>query len=74
LRPFKVRISANLRHRCQDLGKAPSAGASERGGENFPMFGLCTASMRSGSLLERPHKLFIDTTHQQVSHLTAPKV
>ncbi len=37
------------------------------------MFGLCTASMRPGSLLERPHELFIDTAHPKVSQLTVPR-
>jgi hypothetical protein len=70
-RAFEVGVGTNLRHGSEDLGKASPARTGQRGGEDFPMFGLRAATMRTGTLLERPHKLFIDAAYQQVGHVAS---
>ena len=38
------------------------------------MFCLRTASMRAGTLLERPNDILINAAHQQIGHRTTPKL
>ena len=69
-RALEVRVGTNLRHGRKNLCKTSPAGTRQRGSQDFPMFGLCAATMCAGPLLERPHQILVNSAHQQVSHLT----
>jgi hypothetical protein len=70
---LEVRVGTNLRHGRKNLCKTSPAGTGQRGNQDFPMFGLCAATMCAGPLLERPHQILVNSVHQQVSHLTLQK-
>jgi hypothetical protein len=65
---LKVSVCADVGHGRQDIGKASSAWARQRCGQDLTVLGFSTSAMRSSTLFERSHNTFIDAANQQISH------
>src|SRR5260370_14958463 len=63
LNALEIGIRADVRHRRQNLRKAPLSGADKRRVKHVPVFDLRTPSIRHRTLLERPLNLFIDAAN-----------
>jgi hypothetical protein len=64
----EVRVGAHIGHGGQNLRKAASARARQRGRQDGSVFSLGTSTVYTSALLERTHDSLVYATDQQISH------
>ena len=65
---LEISISANVRHRAQNLGKRSAARSGQGISQYRAMLGLGTPAPCPCTLFESTHQRLVDTTHEKICH------